>query len=182
MNENLITKKINQLKEYNKPNMQMIQFSAKDVLHASGVGEEIYVGYNENYKPTKIKKEEKNKTIKEKYPNGLPLEVLEQIDYKKFGTLLKQNKLLPPSYDRNPADVSIVLVGDIPRLKLTFKSKTSESYRIIAVYRYDVSCAKNNMTAYYTNLLMQEQWRKFAEYVMDYWGSSFRFTVMKKDL
>ena len=36
----------------------------------------------------------------EKYPDGLPLEVLNLIDFKYFGAKLKQEQLLSPSYDR----------------------------------------------------------------------------------
>lgn len=124
----------------------------------------------------------KEQTIFEKYPDGLPYEILDLIDYEKFGAMLKKENLLPPSYDRKPVDVTIKLMGDVPRLKLTFKSKTSESCRVVAIYRYDVSCAKNDdIKAFYSNDLMEEQWKKFAEYIMDYWNSYARFTVMKKD-
>ena len=125
----------------------------------------------------------KKQSIYEKYPDGLPLEVLQLIDYQKFGAMLKKESLLPPSYDKNPVDVKIVIVGDVPRVKLTFKSKTSESIRRVAIYRYDVSFSKNDdIKAFYSNDLMQQQWKQFAEYVMDYWNSYARFHVMKKDL
>ncbi|MBQ8615614.1 MAG: hypothetical protein IJ415_03510, partial [Clostridia bacterium] len=44
-------------------------------------------------------------TVFQKYLNGLPLMVLEDIDYSKFGAMLKQERLLPPSYDRKPIKV-----------------------------------------------------------------------------
>lgn len=98
-----------------------------------------------------------------KYPNGFTFEELQQIDFSKFGQVLKQKQLLPPSYDRKPASVDIRLVGDIPRVKLTFKSKTSDSYWTVAIYRYDVSFAKQGSEIYKSNYLMQEEWINFAE-------------------
>ena len=157
-------------KKYTSPNIK-IEYIAEDIV--------TYSIQKAKLTPEELVEETKNQSFSEKYPDGLPKIVLELIDYTKFGAMLKQERLLPPSYDKTPYSISIVLVGDIPRLKLVFKSKTSESYRKIAIYRYDVSCAKNNEVAFYSNFLMQEQWRKFAEYVMEYWESSFRFEVMK---
>lgn len=78
-------------------------------------------------------------TVFQKYPNGLPLMVLEYIDYSKFGAMLKQERLLPPSYDRKPIKVEIDGVCDKPRVMLTFKSTTSESVRMFSIYGYSVA-------------------------------------------
>ena len=64
------------------------------------------------------------------YPNGLPKNVLEVIDYSKFGAMLKQEQLLPPSYDKKPIKVEIGDWCGYPRVFLTFKSKTSDSFII----------------------------------------------------
>lgn len=110
-------------------------------------------------KEVEIKREP---TFKEQYPDGLPLKLLKGIEYKNFGAILKQKQLLPPSYDRKPASVNIELVGDIPRIKLIFKSKTSESYCTIAIYRYDVSYAKKDSKIYQSNYLIGREWEKFC--------------------
>lgn len=121
-------------------------------------------------------------TIRERYPDGLPQYVLEWIDYARFGGLLKQAKLLPPSYDKRPAKIEIKRVGDIPRVKLTFKSKTSQSFQTIAIYRYDVSVAKQGSHLYTPNDMMQEYWEAFCEYDMNKWERGYRVEIMNKDL
>lgn len=74
----------------------------------------------------------RRQTYRETHPNGLSMAELKIIDYDKFGAILKQKKLLPPSYNRKPADVDFSTANNgCPRVKLTFRSKTSESYRVV---------------------------------------------------
>jgi len=120
----------------------------------------------------------KEPSFMEKYPDGLPLMVLEYLDYGKFGAMLKQEKLLPPSYDRRPTDVSITFIGDVPRLKLTFKSKTSDSTILLSICKYNLSCAKKEDKAYYKNLEMEKQWLEFAKRTMYLWERGYRFELM----
>lgn len=62
----------------------------------------------------------------------------EKFDYTQFGTKLKQEGLLPPSYDKKPASVEIRLDNDCSvMVELVFKSKTSNSCRSIK------ACANN---------------------------------------
>lgn len=117
----------------------------------------------------------------EKYPDGLPLEVLELIDYKHFGALLKQKQLLPPSYDRKPVKVEIDGVCDKPRVILTFKSTTSDSEREISIYGYTVASSskkKDALTILEVNGYMIEEWYKFAERVMWNWDRGYRSNLM----
>ena len=109
----------------------------------------------------------------EKYPNGFTFEELQQIDFSKFGQVLKQKQLLPPSYDRKPASVDIKLVGDIPRVKLTFKSKTSDSYWTVAIYRYDVAFAKQGSKIYQANYLIGREWEKFCASVTRFYERGY---------
>lgn len=115
------------------------------------------------------------------YPDGLPLYVMQVIDYKKFGAMLKQEQLLPPSYDKRPNEVKIDTDLGIPILRLTFKSKTSNSYRIIGISRYYVSCARNGDTVHKIDPLMIAVWRRFAEYVMWKWEQGYRFELFDQD-
>ena len=124
---------------------------------------------NENL-PPKYKRE----TVKERYPDGLPLEVLQNIDYSKYGAVLKQQQLLPPSYDRNPASVEIRIVGSIPKVWLKFKSKTSNSFRTVTIYRYDVSIAKQGSKIYKDADLMQIEWENFCERIMWLYEKGFK--------
>ena len=120
----------------------------------------------------------KEPSVMDRYPDGLPLMVLEYLDYSRFGAMLKQEKLLPPSYDRRPADVGITFIGDVPRLKLMFKSKTSDSIILLSICKYNLSCAKKEDKAYYRNLKMEEQWREFAERTMYLWERGYRFELL----
>lgn len=129
--------------------------------------------------------ENKKQSFFEKYPDGLPREVLEQIDYTKFGGMLKQKQLLPASYDKSPVKIEIDDIGGKPRVILTFKSKTNGNSRMVSIYGYNVAYSENihkSITWLITNPAMIEEWRKFAEYVMDYWDSYARYSIIRKDL
>lgn len=190
MNNNLLTKRAKQLKEYNTPNIEFNNLQSNDILNASMFGpDEMYYNFlhkvADNNAQNSENKDAKNKTVKEKYPNGLPVHVLKQIDYKKFGAMLKQNRLLPPSYDKSPIKIDIDENYEKTRVLLTFKSKTSNSVRTVSVYGYTVAYStkiNEPITILEVNPMMSKLWKDFAEYVMDYWDSSFRFEVMKKDL
>ena len=109
----------------------------------------------------------KRKTVKERYPDGLPLYVLKEIDYSLFGARLKQQQLLPPSYDRTPIGVEIRPSenGD-HKVKLIFKSKTSASYRIVSLYRFGVTMAKNNSSIHEYMPIMSREWENFCKNTM----------------
>lgn len=117
-------------------------------------------------------------SIIEKYPHGLPATVLELIDYSKFGAMLKQEKLLPPSYDKRPSNMRISYDCCIPKLKLRFRSTTSNSYKTLEIYKYNVSCASKGSTTYYSKSLMEDIWCKFAEEVMYKWDKGYRFELI----
>ncbi len=104
-------------------------------------------------------------TMFQAYPKGLPIEVLEAIDYSKFGAMLKQEKLFPPSYDKKPASVEIRMRGDMPEVKLEFKSKTSPSHCSLAIYGYDVFVAKQDSKRYQINHTFSGEWIIFCEKV-----------------
>ncbi len=123
-------------------------------------------------------------TLLEKYPYGLPIQVLEMIDYEQFGTLLKQEQLLPPSYDKKPLNVEIDTVIELPRVLLTFKSKTTESVRQIEIYKYIVSYSENvgsSLTGLEVNDQMTNIWYNFAERVMFAWDRGYRNNLMTNE-
>ena len=117
----------------------------------------------DNNLPPKYKRE----TVKERYPNGLSLNMLKHLDYSKYGAILKQRQLLPPSYDRNPVGVEIRPSehGD-HNVRLIFKSKTSESYRIISIRQYNVTMAINDSFLYDYMPIMSREWENFCERVV----------------
>ena len=141
---------------------------------------------NQSVKEKEVKQEleslasvlKKDQGVMDRYPEGLPLMILEYIDYSKFGAMLKQEKLLPPSYDRRPADVGITFIGDVPRLKLTFKSKTSDSIILLSICKYDLSCAKKSDKAYHRNMEMEKIWLEFAKRTMYLWERGYRYELL----
>jgi len=123
-------------------------------------------------------------SLAEKYPEGLPLNVLQIIDYKKFGAMLKKEQLLPPSYDRNPIKVEIDEKFGGPRVILTFKSETSDSERVVSIYGYTVAySSKINtpITILEVNNFMSEVWREFAEHVMWSWDRGYRYSLIEQE-
>ncbi len=106
----------------------------------------------------------KRESVKQCYPYGLPLNILKNLDYSKYGAILKQRQLLPPSYDRNPVGVEIRPSehGD-HNIGLIFKSKTSASYRIISIRQYNVTMAINTSFLYGYMPIMSREWENFCE-------------------
>ena len=123
----------------------------------------------------------KDPSVMERYPDGLPLMVLEYIDYSKFGAMLKQEQLLPPSYDRRPIKVDIDEDYGKPRVILTFKSKTSDSWRMVSISGYCVTYSEKinqPITILEENQFISEVWRNFAERTMYLWERGYRFELL----
>lgn len=71
----------------------------------------------------------------DKFVEKLSLLELSEIDWSEFGAKLKQEKLLPPSYDRNPTSVKFRLSKtNKPIAEIVFNSKTSDSYRMVMIH------------------------------------------------
>ena len=121
-------------------------------------------------------------TVFQKYPNGLPLTVLEYIDYSKFGAMLKQERLLPPSYDRRPAEIEVFLDAEnIASVELVFKSKSSNSYRVLNIHKYNIAYSKNRSYALTANAQICEVWRNFAEKVMWAWERGYNYALVSPE-
>jgi len=190
-NTNLLKILTSKLK-YTTPEVEIINFdNMQDVLTSSGEMAEVEFAKK---KADKNEKEPPMLTENDRvvlgtgnvvnvYPNGLPRNVLEVIDYTKFGAMLKQEQLLPPSYDRRPIKVEIEDWCGYPRVFLTFKSKTSESFRIVGICRYSVAYSirmDKPVKVVETHPLMIPLWRRFAESVMWNWENGYRFIILDK--
>ena len=123
----------------------------------------------------------KDQSVIGRYPDGLPLMVLEYLDYSRFGALLKQDQLLPPSYDRRPIKVDIDEDYGKPRVILTFKSKTSDSWRMVSISGYCVTYSQKinqPITILEVNEQMSKVWCEFAERTMYLWERGYRFELL----
>ena len=187
-NENLLKILTSKLK-YTKPEAEIVEVNSKDILTSSGEMAEIEfakknVDKNEKEPPMLTENDRVvlgTGNVVNVYPNGLPKNVLEVIDYSKFGAMLKQEQLLPPSYDRKPVKVEIEDVCGSSSVILTFKSKTTESYRLVGIYKYYVSYStrmNKPVKIMENNPLFIPIWRRFAESVMYKWENGYRFGIL----
>ena len=189
-NKNLLKILTSKLK-YSKPEVEVIKLANNDIITSSGEMAEV------EFEKKKVDKNEKEPpmltdndrvvlgtgNVVNVYPNGLPKNVLEVIDYSKFGAMLKQEQLLPPSYDKKPIKVEIDNRYELPHVVLTFKSKTSESYRLVGIFKYSVSYSTRMNTpikVMEVNPLMIPLWRRFAESVMWAWENGYRYSLFEK--
>lgn len=77
-------------------------------------------------------------TPKKPYEEKLSLLELSEINWSNFGAMLKQEQLLPPSYDKHPTSVKFRLSKtNKPVAEIVFNSKTSDSYRTIVIHDSD---------------------------------------------
>lgn len=60
-----------------------------------------------------------------------------KLDFSKFGAMLKQRRLIPPSYDRKP-EVRVSVANNMPRVELVFRSTTSDSYKTIKIHQNNI--------------------------------------------
>ena len=85
---------------------------------------------NRENKKVEEAKEEIQVQKKEKFVADLSLAELDGADWFEFATILKQNKILPPSYVREPISVEVSLdKKNRAKAVIEFKSKTSDSVR-----------------------------------------------------
>ncbi len=107
------------------------------------------------------------KGVKATYPDGFTFEELQDIDFKEFGAILKQRRLLPPSYDRNPIMVDIYYGKDnVPRAKVTFQSKTVGTMRTIGIKKYEtLSSIPNCYHLYDHNEDIDKAWEDCASHI-----------------
>lgn len=162
-----LIKKLRNKLNYQKPEITgEIKLYNKDILSLSGeLMLDIETTLDEEQETQKFV-DLGGTNVKEIYPDGLPISVLSQVDFNAFGRILKRKQLLPPSYDRNPAEIKIKADKEIPSVELIFKSKTTPSYWSVFIKRYYVSAAKSSRVAYEENPRMSAEWCNFAGRIM----------------
>ncbi len=172
---NLLNKTTERLK-YFSPTAEIIEVEDDIITKSIPVAK---LSLEELVEESKKKEQTKQLTFFEKYPDGLSLEVLKLIDFKHFGAKLKQEQLLPPSYDRKPIEIDLFLDAEnIPNVELVFKSKTSSCYMVVNIHKYNVACSKNRSYALAVNSQISEVWCKFAENVMWAWDRGYNFALV----
>ena len=192
----ILTKKL----KYTAPEVEILKFNSVDIITTSAADNSMQMAKLSPEELTKKHNEKKEKeppmltdntrvvlgtgNVTNVYPDGLPRNVLEVINYKKFGAMLKQEQLLPPSYDRKPVKVEIEDWCGYPRVFLTFKSKTSESFRVVGICRWSVAYSTRldkPVKVMETHPLMIPVWRRLAESVMWKWENGYRAEICDWD-
>ncbi len=113
--------------------------------------------------PVNLKPNQRNE-----YSRELSLLEFGEVDWAQFGARLKQEQLLPPSYDRNPTKVTIGLSKrNKPKVEIVFNSKTSDSYRTVVI------CNDEGVFEYTNGALNQptrpeliKTWKRFKEHII----------------
>lgn len=102
---------------------------------------------------------------------ALPLTMVDfnNVDWSKFGAILKREKLLPPSYDKKPTSVEISLAKDkLPKVELIFSSKTTDNTRKILIHDdeiWDMGNSFSGNTKF--NMSLQNAWWNFAKTIRE---------------
>ena len=180
--------------KYTAPQIEVINFNNQDIITTSSEIPIARLSPEETVEESKKKREKEppyltdnsrvvlgTGNIVDVYPKGLPRNVLEIIDYSKFGAMLKRERLLAPSYDRRPINVEIDNRYGSPRVILTFKSTKSENVRFVSIMGFSVSYSKKintELTILEVNLEMMEVWCEFAERVMWAWENGYRYSLL----
>ena len=101
---------------------------------------------------------------KESFVSDISLYEFENVDWSKFGSVLKQNRILPNSYPKKPGRVEIKLSEkNQPMVLLTFNSATSNSVREYLLLQDGVFQSINGVVEKGQNQDLINIWNKFKE-------------------
>ena len=98
---------------------------------------------------------------------------LSDADWKKFASILKDNKVLPNSYDKNPVSVVVSLdKRKQPKVTVTYESKTSDSVREFTLLQDGAhqlvnGALSDNKTQ---NELLNDLWAQYRQLIKYYHG------------
>ena len=110
-------------------------------------------------------------TVEEKEPfvADISLVELDNADWTKFAGVLKRDRLLPNSYVKTPADKQLGIdENGKPKIRLTFKSATSNSVRELEFFQNDVSQCVNGTVTDKQHAELLDAWKNFQDDIR-YW-------------
>ena len=106
-----------------------------------------------------------DKTI-EPFVADISLYEFEKVNWAEFGSILKQNNILPNSYGKKPVSVDIKLSGDgEPMVLLTFNSSTSDSVREYLLLQNGVFQSINGEIDDGKNQELIDVWNRFKQQI-----------------
>lgn len=125
--------------------------------------------------------EKSKQSFVELHPEGLSMSHLEALDYEKFGAVLKQQKLLHPSYNQKPANTEIFVGQDgHPRVKLYFGSIGSPFYKVIIISGYKVSYSTQMPHGVQHSEEMSNAWVKFVEKMSKRLPNDYSYSIQAR--
>lgn len=87
----------------------------------------------------------------------------EEINYAKLASILKEKRLLPPSYNKNPTSVKVLLSKRCdPMVDVTFSSTTSDSFRIYRILENEIYESVNGY-GFLPNTELLAVWKDFRD-------------------
>ena len=140
-------------KKYTTPTIEKIDLQTEDILTTSS--ESVITNIIQ--------------TIEEKFPNGLPLDILKNIDWKVFGYLLGKHYFLPNNYLLQPIEESIIEKPDkAHEVLLKFIGEDKKDYIVLKIKKFKVEEleAQNISKRGYLNDNLSDLYKVFAESVM----------------
>lgn len=114
-------------------------------------------------KTEEVKKEEQQ-TQKAPFVADISMFELENANWKRFAGILKQNRVLPNSYIKQPTEIKVSLgKNNRPMALLTFNSATSNSVRELLLLQDGVFQSVNGAIDDGKNQELNKLWKKFQE-------------------
>lgn len=110
-----------------------------------------------------VKTKQMKQEVKTSTQSAFTMEELQNINFGKYGENLKQNNILPQHFSKNPVNVYIDEVEDLPSIELVFKSKTNNDSWTLVIYNNVVSYSKNEGKTLKISSRMTKAWESFVK-------------------
>ena len=122
--------------------------------------------FNRKNKENEVIRNAKEVKTIEPFVADISLYEFEKVNWAEFGSILKQNNILPNSYTKKPSSVDIKLSGDgEPMVLLTFNSSTSDSVREYLLLQNGVFQSINGKIDDGKNQELIDVWNRFKQQI-----------------